>query len=114
MQTPQGLDDPVRSASPLPHVRARVRMHMRKRFTERPPGARGPKTSVRHLVFFAAFLGLMLIVEHLFRLPISASKKNVATIRTDALTLVEARLVGREEHIRWYNVVDLADASLRD
>jgi uncharacterized protein (DUF1330 family) len=44
----------------------------------------------------------------------SRSKKGVATVRTDALALVEARFVGREKHIRWYNVVHLAQAALGD
>src|SRR6202030_4382151 len=42
----------------------------------------------------------------------SRSKKDVAAVRTDALALVETRLVGCEEHIRWYDVVDLAEPTL--
>ena len=44
----------------------------------------------------------------------SRSKKGVATVRTDALALVEACFVGREKHIRWYNVGHLAQAALGD
>jgi hypothetical protein len=44
----------------------------------------------------------------------SRSKKDVAAVRTDALALVETRLVGCEEHIRWYDVVDLAEPTLGD
>ena len=44
----------------------------------------------------------------------SRSKEDVAAVRTEALALVETRLVGCEEHIRWYDVVDLAEPTLGD
>ena len=44
----------------------------------------------------------------------SDSKEDVAAVRTDALTLIETRLVGSKEYVRRHDVVDFSDAALGD
>ena len=44
----------------------------------------------------------------------SGLKEDVAAVRTDALTLIETRLVGSKEYVRRHDVVDFSDAALGD
>jgi hypothetical protein len=39
-------------------------------------------------------------------------KKDVAAVRTNALALIEARVVGSKEYVRRHDVVDFSEAAL--